>query len=285
LDGRLPLESFLATPDTSMISNVPTRMAARSASNQRLVVMGIRIDDITPRELIARILDADRERCLVMHANAHLLNTAWTRPWLSDCFAQADVVYCDGAGAQVACWLLTAVRPVRHTAPEWIEPLASELAERGRSIFWLGGSVDAAEAAARNLEMRTGARTAGCHHGFFDAAAGSTENEHVIQRINAAKPDLLIVNMGMPMQERWLYENWPRLNVKAALTAGALVDHVAGRVRRPPTWVANCGLEWAVRLAIEPRRLWRRYVVGLPVFGFRLFQSAILPVRSTRVSR
>ena len=67
------------------------------------------------------------------------------------------------------------------------------------------------------------------------------------------------MNMGMPLEERWLADHWDRLNVKVAVTAGALVDHVAGRVRRPPRWVANCGLEWAARLAIEPRRLWRRY--------------------------
>lgn len=249
--------------------------------------MGIGIDDIEPKDLIARIIDAvgGRARCLVMHANAHLLTTAWNRNWLSDFFAQADIVYCDGAGAQMASWLLTAVRPVRHTAPEWIEPLAVALAERGGSIFWLGGDADAVEAAARNLEQRTGVRTAGYQHGFFDTTPGSPGNEFVVERINASHADFLIVNMGMPLQERWLYDNWPRLNVKAALTAGALVDHVAGRVRRPPNWVANCGLEWAVRLLIEPRRLWRRYVIGLPVFGLRVIQSALFPVRSSRASR
>jgi N-acetylglucosaminyldiphosphoundecaprenol N-acetyl-beta-D-mannosaminyltransferase len=70
----------------------------------------------------------------------------------------------------------------------------------------------------------------------------------------------------MPLQERWLHDHWHLINVPVAITAGALVDHAAGHVRRPPRWVANLGLEWAVRLVIEPKRLWRRYLLGLPVF-------------------
>jgi N-acetylglucosaminyldiphosphoundecaprenol N-acetyl-beta-D-mannosaminyltransferase len=105
------------------------------------------------------------------------------------------------------------------------------------------------------------------HHGFFDHAPGSAENERVLAAINAARPDLLLVNMGMPRQEAWLAENWHSLDVRVAITAGALVDHVAGRVKRPPAWVADAGLEWAVRLALEPGRLWRRYLLGLPRFA------------------
>ncbi|MDB5407876.1 MAG: gumM [Rhodospirillales bacterium] len=263
------------------------RVASSRLANQKLSVMGVRIDDITPAEMIPRIVNAiDRgERYLVVHANAHLLNMAWTRPWMRDLFVRADTVYCDGVGAQVASWLLTAVWPFRHTAPEWIIPLGHALALRGYSIFWLGGAPDTADLAAENLAMQTGVRSAGFHHGYFDASSGSTENEDVIEKINAARPELLIVNMGMPLQERWLYENWARLEVRAALTAGALVDHVAGRVQRPPNWVANCGLEWAVRLAIEPRRLWRRYLIGLPVFGFRMLQAAIVRTPRARVAR
>jgi N-acetylglucosaminyldiphosphoundecaprenol N-acetyl-beta-D-mannosaminyltransferase len=81
--------------------------------------------------------------------------------------------------------------------------------------------------------------------------------------------------MGMPLQERWLATHWHALNARVAITAGALVDHAAGRVRRPPRWVANCGLEWAVRLAIEPRRLWRRYLLGLPSFGLAVLSELV----------
>jgi N-acetylglucosaminyldiphosphoundecaprenol N-acetyl-beta-D-mannosaminyltransferase len=81
--------------------------------------------------------------------------------------------------------------------------------------------------------------------------------------------------MGMPRQERWLWDNWEELGPVVAITAGALVDHAAGRVRRPPRWVANLGVEWLVRLLREPRRLWRRYLLGLPVFGAYLLGYAI----------
>ena len=73
--------------------------------------------------------------------------------------------------------------------------------------------------------------------------------------------------MGMPRQERWLWETFDQLQTGVAITAGALVDHAAGRVRRPPRWVANLGVEWLVRLVREPRRLWRRYLLGLPALA------------------
>ena len=103
--------------------------------------------------------------------------------------------------------------------------------------------------------------------------------------IERTKPDLLLINMGMPLQERWLSENWTKLDVPVAITAGALVDHMAGLVKRPPLWVANCGLEWLVRLVIEPRRLWRRYLCGLPLFALRCLVSVGLnSIASTQVS-
>ena len=143
-------------------------------------------------------------------------------------------------------------------------------------MFWIGGAPGIAERAAQSYALATGTRTAGVQHGFFDHRAGSPDNRTLIERINRAEPDLLFVNMGMPLQERWLADHWDRLNAKVAIAAGALVDHLAGRVRRPPRWVANCGLEWAVRLAIEPKRLWRRYLVGLPAFGAAVANELML---------
>jgi N-acetylglucosaminyldiphosphoundecaprenol N-acetyl-beta-D-mannosaminyltransferase len=122
---------------------------------------------------------------------------------------------------------------------------------------------------------------AGWHHGYFDRTPGSPANEAVIAAINAAHPDLLLLGMGMPVQEAWLDQNWSRLTVPVAITAGALVDHAAGLVSRPPLWVADLGLEWLVRLVIEPRRLWRRYLIGLPQFAWRL-APALLRRRTGR---
>ena len=232
-------------------------------------LLGVRVDDVPVTYLLEQVEATVRrgDRMMVVNANAHLVMLAQSRPWLADLFSRADIAFCDGAGVQFALKLLTGKMPHRHTPPQWIDPLARQLAHQNGRVFWLGGSEATALEAAERLTAATGLRSAGVHHGFFDTTPGSPANEAVIAAINAAKPDLLLINMGMPRQERWLADNWDRLDARIAITAGALVDHVAGRVRRPPAWVADAGLEWLVRLAIEPRRLWRRYVIGLPRFA------------------
>jgi N-acetylglucosaminyldiphosphoundecaprenol N-acetyl-beta-D-mannosaminyltransferase len=235
----------------------------------RTDVLGVRVDDMPIPVLLDRIEDAvrTRGRLVVVNANAHLVMLAQNRPWLRRFFAEADIAFCDGTGVQFAIALLTGRRPHRHTPPQWIDEIARRIARTGGTVFWLGGEAEVAQAAAAVFEQRTGLRSVGVQHGYFDATHGSAENEALVAAINEASPDLLLVNMGMPRQEQWLAENWARLDARVAVTAGALVDHVAGRVRRPPLWVSDAGLEWVVRLAIEPGRLWRRYLLGLPRFG------------------
>ncbi|GBQ87363.1 WecB/TagA/CpsF family glycosyltransferase [Gluconacetobacter johannae DSM 13595] len=245
-----------------------------------LRVMGLRLLDI-PRDALAdTVAQAARRggRMLVVNANAHCVVLSQRERWLRDLFDRADIAFCDGAGVQLAAAFLIGRRPHRTTPPEWIGPVLQQLG-RDASLFWLGGTQDTAEHAARTYEQRYGVRTAGVRNGFFDARPGSADSEDIVRQINATRPTLLLVNMGMPRQERWLYDHWDRLPPTIAITAGALVDHAAGRVRRPPRWVANMGLEWLVRLVREPRRLWRRYLLGLPVFGLHVLRWKIRPER------
>ncbi len=233
-------------------------------------MLGVPLQNMHRTEIVEVVVDAIRKRqrkYRVVHANAHLVTLARGRPWLRELFARAEVAFCDGAGVQVASLVLNNLLLHRTTPPEWIEDVGRAIALHDGSVFWLGGAPDIVANAAAEFSRRTNARTAGYHHGFFDSSAGSRENDAVIEMINAARPDLLIVNMGMPLQEWWISHFWDRLDVCVVMTAGALVDHLAGRVRRPPRWVSNAGLEWAVRLIVEPRRLWRRYLLGLRVLA------------------
>ncbi|MBV8522835.1 MAG: WecB/TagA/CpsF family glycosyltransferase [Acetobacteraceae bacterium] len=240
--------------------------------------LGVRVDDIPRDAIVDRICDdaASGRRLLVLNVNAHMLMLARQHHWLRCFLDDANVVFCDGAGVQLASLLLTGTCPHRCTPPEWAGTVARRLADQGGSVYWLGGKPDVVEQAARNFEATYAARTAGWQHGFFDQRWGSADNRRIVEQINRAAPDLLFVTMGMPLQERWLYDHWPLLNVRVAIAAGALVDHAAGRVRRPPRWVSNLGLEWAVRLAVEPRRLWRRYLLELPAFGAAVLKEMAL---------
>ena len=88
----------------------------------------------------------------------------------------------------------------------------------------------------------------------------------------------------MPLQERWLTENWPNLNAYVALPAGAAFDYVSGNVYRAPAWMTDNGLEWLGRLLVEPRRLWSRYLIGNPLFFWRLFKLRWRLFRQTAVA-
>jgi N-acetylglucosaminyldiphosphoundecaprenol N-acetyl-beta-D-mannosaminyltransferase len=147
---------------------------------------------------------------------------------------------------------------------------------RDHSLFLLGARPGVADKAAANLRERfPGLRIVGTHHGYFDKAPGSPENEAVIREINAASPNILIVGFGMPLQERWLMDNWDRIEVNVALTGGAVFDYVSGELPRAPRWMTDHGFEWLGRLIIEPGRLWKRYLVGNPIFILRVLGQRI----------
>jgi N-acetylglucosaminyldiphosphoundecaprenol N-acetyl-beta-D-mannosaminyltransferase len=241
--------------------------------------MGVRVDDIAPTEIVSRALGAieRHSQLMILNVNVNLLNLASTRPWLRELFQRADIAFCDGAGVQMASWLLFGILPHRTTPPEWVSGLANALAVRGGAVYWLGGAPAVVEQAATAFERLHQVRTAGYHHGFFDLTPGSDANQRLIENINAARPDLLLVSMGMPRQERWLYDHWHLIDARIAVTAGALVDRIAGKFRRPPRWVSNIGIEWLVRLLFEPGRLWRRYLIGNALFGYRLLREKFAP--------
>lgn len=92
----------------------------------------------------------------------------------------------------------------------------------------------------------------------------------MVREINASAPDILLVGLGMPLQERWLMQNREKLNAGVALMGGAVFDYVSGGLRRGPRLLTDNGLEWLARLLVEPRRLWRRYLVGNPLFLARV---------------
>jgi N-acetylglucosaminyldiphosphoundecaprenol N-acetyl-beta-D-mannosaminyltransferase len=248
-------------------------------------VLGVGVDDVSVSELHAEIerLARGQRRALVLNANANLLNLAYRDPTLRGFLNRADVMVCDGVGVSLAARLLAGRSLGRITYADWMPRLARFAAERRLSMYFLGARPGVAERAARRLrEGVPGLRVVGVHHGFFDKDANSPENEAVIRGINALAPDLLVVGFGMPVQERWLMENRDRLDVGVVLTGGAVFDYVSGELRRGPRALTENGFEWLARLAIEPRRLWRRYLLGNPLFVWRVARQYVLAARERK---
>jgi N-acetylglucosaminyldiphosphoundecaprenol N-acetyl-beta-D-mannosaminyltransferase len=251
----------------------------------KIPLMGVLVSDVGRERAIDNMLEAMRcrKRCLVLYVNAQFLNSAVDIPWFRAFANTADLALCDSVGAQLAAMVLHGRAPKRNTPPDWIESLGRRAGHDGRSVFWLGGRADVVATAAENFRRATGTEIAGFQHGYIDLRPGATDNQSVIRTINDVKPDMLFVNLGIPLQETWLRHALPLIDVPLVITGGALVDHVAGRARRPPQWITAIGIEWIYRLAKEPRRLWRRYILGLPVFGFRLLVQSCVRVRRSEI--
>jgi N-acetylglucosaminyldiphosphoundecaprenol N-acetyl-beta-D-mannosaminyltransferase len=211
---------------------------------------------------------------LILNVNAHCLNLCHDDPALRKFFNGADVVFCDGAGVMLAARLLGKHVPAKITYADWVWRLAAFAEAEGLSLFLLGARPGVAEKAARRLKTRHPALLlSGVRHGYFDHATGSPENEAVLREIQVARPDILLVGLGMPLQEIWLMENRHRIDAGVALTGGAVFDYVSGSLRRGPRILTDNGLEWLARLLVEPRRLWRRYLLGNPLFLMRVIRQ------------
>lgn len=238
----------------------------------RVGVLGVWVDRITAEGLHAEVTRLVRRRDgIVLNVNAHCLNLLYEDQGLRDFFAAADVVFCDGAGVRLAARMLGGRLPERITYADWLPRLAALAEERGFSLFFLGARPGVAGEAARRLRrLHPYLKIVGLRHGFFDHRAGSPENEAVVAEISAARPDVLLLGLGMPLQERWLMENHRRLDVGVVLTGGAVFDYASGRLRRGPRLLTDNGFEWLARLLVEPRRLWRRYLLGNPQFLARV---------------
>jgi N-acetylglucosaminyldiphosphoundecaprenol N-acetyl-beta-D-mannosaminyltransferase len=216
------------------------------------------------------------EKHLILHVNAHCLNLTFKYPWLRQFLNRATIVFCDGFGVILGARILGSHIPERITYADWMWQLAQYAEQQGFSLFFLGARQSVAEKAATCLvEKYPGLRIAGVHNGHFDKTPGGPENTTVIQKINEARCNILIVGFGMPLQEKWLMENWKYIDANIALTGGAVFDYISGELRRSPQWMTNHGLEWLGRLIIEPSRLWKRYLLGNPVFLWRILRQRL----------
>jgi N-acetylglucosaminyldiphosphoundecaprenol N-acetyl-beta-D-mannosaminyltransferase len=240
-----------------------------------LEILGVRVDPWTPASLIdamvARATEEEgpfgREKATVLYANVHVLNLAYRDPRLRTTLNEATTVYCDGSGVRLGARILGGRLPPRFTSVDWIDPLCDRLAREGIGIFLLGSVEGVAAKAGEVLRGRhPGLHLVGTHHGYLDESA----SQELIARINSAGPGLLVLGMGTPMQEAWIARHRAALTVPVVWGVGALFDFLAGVQRRGPRWMTHNHLEWLWRLGTDPRRLWRRYVIGNPVFLARV---------------
>lgn len=210
-------------------------------------------------ELIDAAVVARDRRC-VFFVNADCLNVSARDTRYHHVLGREDaLVFADGIGVKLAGHLSRQQVRDNVNGTDMFPLLCSLAAERGRSIFLLGARPGVAdEVKQRMTALNPGLKVAGTHHGYFD----KRESAPVVEQINRSGADILLVAFGAPAQERWIAEHRHQLQVPVAMGVGGLFDFYSGRIPRAPKVVRDMYLEWAWRLAMEPRRMWRRYLVG-----------------------
>jgi N-acetylglucosaminyldiphosphoundecaprenol N-acetyl-beta-D-mannosaminyltransferase len=235
------------------------------AKSVEIRLLGQRFHPLTMADLnsiIAEMIDGGG-RSIIGHHNLHSIFLTQRDPLVNRFFEKADIVHFDSMPLVALGKVLghPLGRAHRVTYVDWLQPLMALSAERGWRVFYLGGRPGVAAKAARILEKKHPGLSLETHHGYFDASCGSAENREVLEVVRQSGTQLLLVGMGMPRQENWVLENLEGISANAILTAGACFDYVAGAIPVPPRWSGRLGLEWLFRLASEPRRLARRYLV------------------------
>lgn len=204
-------------------------------------------------------------------ANANNLNIAYDNRKLAKHYQECDSVFADGSGILFAS-LLKSNKIVENINGTDMLPRLCEALEQGEeSIFLFGSEPGISEQAANNLKQTYPAlRIAGTHHGFINS---EIDNQKIINKINNSKASILLIAMGTPLQENWLSQFESRINVPIKLSVGGLFDFYAHKVSRAPTKMRSLGIEWIWRMIQEPNRMWRRYLVGNPLFLFRVLKE------------
>ena len=244
----------------------------------KVELLGVQVDDIRLSILVDEIVEKirRREHFLISHVNVTGLNLAYQYPWLKDFYNTCDRVYCDGMGVMLGARLLGKHISERFTLADWIWALAEQLAANRQSLFLLGGKPGVAERAAQQLRQQVPDLViSGSMHGYFNKAKNHPENQAVIRALQTANPDLLLVGMGMPLQEEWLKENWSEVNARVAITCGALFEYIIGDLQRGPRWMTQNYLEWLARMVISPGRYAGRYLRDNPLFLYRVMKQKL----------
>lgn len=242
-------------------------------------ILGVDIRCLDLDGLVAAFFEAirspsDSAAQTFSYANTHVLNMAHQDTAFRDTLNRMDLIYADGIGAVIAGRILNGCRLRKMTGADWIHPLAAAMAEQTLRIFILGGKPGVAEkAAAALLQQYPGLQIAGTADGYFIDQSEAA----VIRAVQETRPDALFVGMGSPRQEEWLLAYQAALPVRVVWAVGALFDYLAGEEKRAPRWVLSANLEWLWRLLMNPGGKWQRYLVGNPVFLWRVVRQKFVP--------
>ncbi len=250
------------------------------------LILGIPVDNLSFDQAIEAIFELverfgrDHQAKYVATVNVDfIVNTvSWLpnrfrHPELVTILRKADLVTADGMPVVWAARLLGTRLKERVTGADLVPALAAACAQRGKSIYLLGGAGDVAWKTAEIFQKRhpdlhiAGISSPFVHVEGEEILDEETVDQQILEAINAARPDILFVGFGNPKQEMWFERNRSRLKAAVTIGIGGTFEFITGRVKRAPVWIQKSGLEWIYRITQDPMRLFKRYFIGFFKFG------------------
>jgi N-acetylglucosaminyldiphosphoundecaprenol N-acetyl-beta-D-mannosaminyltransferase len=215
------------------------------------------------------VLQEGKENKMIFFLNAHCFNIAQKNSDYLEAINNADLLLNDGIGIKIGTKILKLPHKENMNGTDFIPKVIELCIDKKRPIFLLGAKEGISDTAAETLKAKyPDINIVGNRSGYFT----KDEEDDMINEIDALQTEVLIVGMGVPIQELWIYKNREKFkNVKIIIAGGAIIDFISGKVKRAPVFIQKIGLEWLFRFAQEPRRLFKRYFSGNFVYFWYVF--------------
>lgn len=260
----------------------PFRKARRPRERVRL--LGQTVDLVRPEEVLHHIETwvAEGRKALVANHNLNSLALLQKHPQLQGFFDRADLVEVDSTPLIHFAKALGLHGRAFHrcTYLDWRDHFWSLANRNAWRVMYVGGAPAVVETAQARLRQLNPQARIGVRHGYFDAAPGSPDSAAVVEEVREFSPHILFVGMGMPRQELWILNNLDALPNCVILSVGAAFDYEAGAQAAAPRWMGRMGIEWLFRLAHDPRRLARRYLVEPWSLSGLILTDAVAAIRA-----
>ena len=231
-------------------------------------LMDVEFDNLSMNDVIGmfnRDIAAGKQK-KVYYVNAACFNKAFKDKDYLELLRKGDYILPDGIGVLLACKMMNAGLRENVNGTDMLPFICKMAVENDYSMYLFGAKPGVAALMREKLmEIYPGLRIVGERNGYF--SEGSTEKE-MINEINKLKPDILLVALGVPAQEKWIEEHHNELPCNLMIGVGGLFDFYSGRIKRAPLWLREMGLEWVFRLIMEPRAKFKRYTFGNSSFLF-----------------
>ena len=233
-------------------------------------ILGVKVDSLTMKEAVKAVEDyiAAKKNVLIATANAEMIMRATHDEELKNILNSAALVVPDGAGTVWAAHHLGYAMPERVAGYDLAQEIMKNAPSYKHRIFFFGSAPGIAEKAKEKAQrLYPGIEIVGVRNGFFTAA----DEKEIINEIKSSQPDVLLVALGVPKQEKWLAKHLKELKVPVAIGVGGTLDVMAGAVKRAPLWMQKAKLEWLFRGLLQPKRAGR--LLALPKFVLKVHSA------------